>query len=126
MGMDWKASLSIVVILAGMGAAIWYVTSQKEATAPVSETVSPSEMPAEGIQAVFTCEGGKTITAVFSDNQVGLSLSDGRQVILPRAISASGARYANPDESFVFWNKGDTAFIEEFGKQTYASCVTQG
>jgi len=43
---------------------------------------------------------------------------------LPQARSGSGARYANGDESFVFWNKGDTAFIEEDGKTTYADCVT--
>ena len=28
-------------------------------------------------------------------------------------MSGSGARYANKDESFVFWNKGNTAFITE-------------
>ncbi len=41
-------------------------------------------------------------------------------------MSGSGARYANKDETFVFWNKGDTAFITE-GKndnQTYSDCVT--
>ena len=35
------------------------------------------------------------------------------------------SRYANADETFVFWNKGDTAFVTE-GKdetQTYADCV---
>ena len=44
---------------------------------------------------------------------------------VPQAMSASGARYANKDETFVFWNKGDTAFVTE-GKdeaQTYADCV---
>jgi len=29
------------------------------------------------------------------------------------AMSASGARYANKDETFVFWNEGDTAFVTE-------------
>ncbi|MEI7480174.1 MAG: DUF333 domain-containing protein [bacterium] len=41
---------------------------------------------------------------------------------LPQVISASGARYANTDESFVFWNKGDTAFVNEGDKQTYVDC----
>ena len=40
-----------------------------------------------------------------------------------QTVSASGARYANADQSFVFWNKGQTAFIEENGKQTYSGCV---
>lgn len=77
--------------------------------------------------AIFMCEGGKTITAAFylgDDKYVDLKLSDGRNISIPRAISASGARYAKPDESFVFWNKGDTAFITE-GTTTYANCAEQ-
>ena len=61
--------------------------------------------------------------AEFSDDQVALKLSDKQQITLPRAISASGARYANRDESFVFWNKGDTAFIEENGDTTFKDCL---
>jgi membrane-bound inhibitor of C-type lysozyme len=39
-------------------------------------------------------------------------------------MSGSGARYANADESFVFWNKGDTAFITEGGgKEIYSGYV---
>jgi membrane-bound inhibitor of C-type lysozyme len=54
---------------------------------------------------------------------VELTLSDGRKLALPQAVSASGARYANADESVVFWNKGRTAFVEEAGKQTYTGCA---
>ena len=44
---------------------------------------------------------------------------------VPQAMSGSGARYANADESFVFWNKGDDAFITEGDpdKPTFADCV---
>ena len=51
-------------------------------------------------------------------------LSDGRKLTLPQALSGSGARYANADDSFVFWNKGYTAFIDERGKPTYSGCTT--
>ena len=36
-----------------------------------------------------------------------------------------GARYANADESFVFWNKGDTAFVTEGAADTmtFKDCV---
>ncbi len=77
--------------------------------------------------ALFTCAESKTITATFypkDDKYVDLSLSDGRKLSVPRAISASGARYANTDESFVFWNKGDTAFIMEGNTTTFADCAT--
>lgn len=77
--------------------------------------------------APFTCDEGKTITATFyptDDKFVDLVLSDERSLTVPHAISASGARYANADESFVFWNKGDTAFITENGTTTFSGCVT--
>jgi membrane-bound inhibitor of C-type lysozyme len=80
---------------------------------------------ARNIIAVYECPNNTFIGAVFHlpEDTVDISLSDGRKLTLPRAISASGARYANSDESFVFWNKGDTAFIEEGNATTYQDCV---
>ena len=74
----------------------------------------------------FSCTGIKTIQALFFEDKVELTLSDGRHMLLLQAISASGARYANTDESFVFWNKGNTAFIEEGNKTTFKDCITTG
>lgn len=74
----------------------------------------------------FLCDNGTYIMATFNlvvDESVNLALSDGRTMTVPRALSASGARYANADESFVFWNKGDTAFITEGAGETYSNCV---
>jgi membrane-bound inhibitor of C-type lysozyme len=77
------------------------------------------------ITAKFQCNLGKTIDAVFSGSFVHLTLSDGRTMTLPQTISGSGARYANADESFVFWNKGNTAFITEGADetQTFSGCI---
>ena len=75
--------------------------------------------------ATFNCDNGKNIHAIFFDEKVELTLSDGRSMLIPQAISASGARYANQDESFVFWNKGDTAFIQEGNATTYENCVVR-
>ena len=83
---------------------------------------------AKTIRAFFACDAGKTVNAVFSNgtqSSVKLILSDGRELSVPQAVSGSGARYANSDESFVFWNKGNTAFIEENGKTTYSGCTTK-
>ena len=71
----------------------------------------------------FSCAGNKTIQALFFEYKVELALSDGRHMLLLQAISASGARYANTDESFVFWTKGNTAFIEENHKTTVKDCI---
>jgi len=76
--------------------------------------------------ASFVCADGKKIRAVFitgAHPSVMLELSDGRHLQLLQAAAASGARYANADESVVFWNKGRTAFIEEHGQRSYSGCV---
>ena len=74
----------------------------------------------------FSCTGNKTIQALFFEDKAELTLSDGRHMLLLQAISASGARYANTDELFVFWNKGNTAFIEESNKTTFKDCIATG
>jgi len=97
-------------------------------TFAVATAASAQTAPiAHEIHARFACAEGKSIDATFVNGTASsatLTLSDGRKLSLPQARSGSGARYANGDESFVFWNKGDTAFIEEDGKTTYADCVT--
>ncbi|MFA5109475.1 MAG: MliC family protein [Patescibacteria group bacterium] len=45
-----------------------------------------------------------------------LTFSGGRQIVLPQTISADGARYANTDESLVFWDKGDEATFYQAGQ----------
>jgi membrane-bound inhibitor of C-type lysozyme len=75
--------------------------------------------------AVFACPDNKAIYAKFTERMVAIKLSDGRELTLPQTISASGARYANSGETFVFWNKGNGAFIEENGTTTYQDCVTK-
>src|SRR5262249_39766532 len=80
------------------------------------------------IDALFTCDAGKTIKASFASTplaHVKLVLSDGRDLTLPQAMSASGARYASDRDTVVFWTKGDTATLDESGQTTYGGCVTK-
>ena len=90
-------------------------------------------------QVSYLCNEGKTIEAGFYEGvavsqpqpgeppiptgSVSLVLSDGRKLTLAQTISASGIRYANSDESFVFWGKGNGAFVLEANNQTYAGCM---
>ena len=118
---DWKGQVAIAVVLLGIGAAVVYWFGNREQ--------SPTALPEVGgqssvIQAVFMCADNKSIVAAFAGREVHLTLSDGREMTIPQAISASGARFANADESFVFWNKRNTAFIEESGEMTYSTCIT--
>ncbi len=77
--------------------------------------------------AWFTCDAGKSIHAIFYKHAVHVAFSGGEEKFLPQTISGSGARYANDDESIVFWNKGNTAFVTQGDPnvQTYANCVTR-
>lgn len=75
--------------------------------------------------AMFSCREGKTIDAKFGDSMVHLVLNDGRVMNLVQGISASGARYVNTNETFVFWNKGDIAFIQENAKITFVDCKSK-
>lgn len=124
----WAAAIIIVVIgIAG------FVIFTSNGNSPTQQANSDDMSGTQNINAVFTCDGGKSINATFMNassatttgNSVMLALSDGRQMTLPQAISADGARYANADESFVFWNKGNGAFVQESGSTTYNNCVTQ-
>jgi membrane-bound inhibitor of C-type lysozyme len=92
---------------------------------------SPNQIPANPTEGKdisitatgsFLCSNGSTIDAIFTENSAIVSVDE--QVLeLPQVVSASGARYANADESFVFWNKGNTVFIEQSGEITYNDCL---
>jgi membrane-bound inhibitor of C-type lysozyme len=105
------------------GVGICILAGARQTAAPTSGG-APAGIP-RSISAVFKCESGRSIHAVFRSgppSSVDLTLSDGRRVTLSQVASGSGARYATADESFVFWNKGRTAFVTEAGKQTYGGC----
>ena len=74
----------------------------------------------------YSCDNGKNMSATFhlpKDDFVNVNLSDSRHFILAHAISADGARYANANESIVFWTRGVTAFVQENGTTTYSGCI---
>ena len=117
--MNKKNVVALVLILLVLATVWWWFNFKKETKD------QNLVLPTTTVAADFYCLNQQTIKAIFTigtDNKVALSLSDGRDLSLPQVISASGARYANADESFVFWNKGDQAFIEENGQSTYLDC----
>ncbi len=99
-----------IVLLTGAGYYFWKMQG-------------PTKTPLNNIS--YVCAESKTIQATYYADSVDLVLSDGRSFTLPQAVSASGARYANPDEAVVFWNKGNTATITEGGNpsnETFKQC----
>jgi len=131
------------LIVVGIGAIIlgvgwWYLSSSTEEAVEVIETpesrTPPTQQEAttaddsqgavigEENFATFQCDGGKSITAVFERDIVGLTLSDGRQLVLREAPSASGMRYLSNDTTIEFRGKGSEGSLIEGGSTTYANC----
>lgn len=91
-------------------------------------------------QVQYQCDGGKTINAGFYNGpaaaqpapgqppvptgSVQLTLSDNRAMTLPQTLSADGTRYANKDESFIFWSKGNGAIVMENNEEkSFTGCI---
>jgi membrane-bound inhibitor of C-type lysozyme len=136
----------LVVLLLGVG--VWYVLTRNDELAESAETeASVTEGVASEPELVasvrYMCEDEKSIEAEYYQisheghdpsemghmpeptGSVELVLSDGRELTLPQTISASGIRYANADESFIFWSKGNEAFVMEGEEETFTSCVEE-
>lgn len=120
----------VAVVLLG-----WFLFSQKLSENGFHKT---SEKTQEN-QILYNCKNSKTIVATYRmgtptetqpgempkpNGSVDALLSDGRVLSLPQTISASGVRYANADESIIFWNKGNGAFILENNKETFSDCIS--
>lgn len=101
-----KADLSMAVLLFSAAAgSCRYETKD-------SETVHY-----DGEPVVYSAEDGTSFRVHFADDtEHVLLILNGERYPLERAISASGARYANEDESIVYWNKGKSAFVEVDGE----------
>lgn len=73
-------------------------------------------------KASYACTEGRTIDATYKKDSVDLILSDGRKLTLPQTVSGSGIRYANAQESIVYWSKGEMAFLTD-GITSYSDCM---
>lgn len=137
----------VVVILIALCLVLWAYRN----TPPLSNffgsntaTTTPGIVRGNTIVS-YTCDEGKTLSAEYIQGSdqgsttpdgrpvptgaVELSFTDSTLLRLPQTISASGIRYANADESFIFWSKGSTAFVEQgIGidqTQTYKNCIAE-
>lgn len=75
----------------------------------------------------YVCDGDKKVSTSFyqgpeaprpepgeipvSNDSVDVAFDNGSKMSLRHVVSASGARFANEDESFVFWTRGYDAFV---------------
>ncbi|HET8575378.1 MAG TPA: MliC family protein [Candidatus Paceibacterota bacterium] len=116
----WKIILLIVIIIIIVVVLWWGFWQNNTASAPTTAT-STTQTSA----VAYACPSGKNVSASFSQtgDSVDLQLADGSTVTLNRTKSADGGRYANADESVVFWDKGNQAMLTQDG--TTETCTNQ-
>jgi membrane-bound inhibitor of C-type lysozyme len=66
--------------------------------------------------------GDKIISTAYFDDDTMMIITSGKQSILSKTASASGAKYENISDEIIFWNKGDNNYLEIEG-QGYPSCL---
>lgn len=127
--MNTRTVVSIVVVIAFAAAffAARFYAPAKNVEQPIATVL-------------YSCNAGKTITAIYYQGvskpasgpdqppipggSVALSFDDGSTMTLAQTISADGARYANANESFVFWNKGNGVMVlENDVEKSYVGCI---
>lgn len=106
---------SLIAVAVAVTVSIWYFATQGIPGARADRNNTASQ---ESQNIVFSCAAGKSLTARVSQSAARIKLSDGREMILPRA----GGAYANADGSFVFSQTGNTAGLKENGVETYTAC----
>jgi len=140
-----NTALVLLIIVIVLGVFAWEYRDSPW-LAPLLGTNNGTSSEQQVNKVMYACDAGKTIAATYyegaassapanantppvPDGSVALVLSDGRTETLPQTISGSGIRYANADESLVFWSEGNTAFITEGAStggaqnQTYSGCI---
>ena len=138
-------NLKILLVIAVVVLVIGVIYLIKQNETPVIEIpygLNPEKegpLPSDNLihEADYLCEDGTTLRTAFYVREIvteesegmpiptgmlDITLSDGRSFYLPQTISASGIRYADEDEHFLFWGKGDKAFIMEDGEITIDNC----
>jgi membrane-bound inhibitor of C-type lysozyme len=129
----WYSKLAAIALFGSVFAWGFYLgLNYQTVKRTVSETTKEiaSSSPYRIISTeTFSCLEKKTIDAEFfklksnGKSGVTLALSDSRRITLMQTSAASGAYYANSNNTVVFWNKGTTAFLQEKNVTTYRGCT---
>lgn len=114
-----KTILSIIAVLLALIVLVfgylWFTAETK-----TSEEISVVK------EEDLVCTDGTEVNLKLLANENAIVTLDGTPYELSLAISASGARYANADESFVFWNKGNESMVLVNDEVVYEGCRVPG
>ena len=99
------------VVKAGLSMAVLLFSAAAGNCRP--QTKNSEDIHYDGEPVVFSAEDGTSFRVHYADDtEHVLLILNGERYPLVRTISGSGARYANEDESIVYWSKGRSAFME--------------
>lgn len=120
-------SIVIAVTYFAMGNTTSAVNTRNDAVSNTMHFEENTESQGAAIGAenhvTFTCETGGDIQAVFERDIVGITLSDGEQIVLRQKEVASGIRYLSNDSSIELRGKGNEAMLIENGVVTHDNCI---
>ena len=87
----------------------------------IKEEAKESNTPPSSIVSASYSDGKLTVVANYdiSNKTVSFNHPSVGTITLPIAISGSGARYANEDESLVFWEHQDELTITRDGVEIF-------
>ena len=119
--MEHKSWLSILILAVVLMIGAYAIYSfPQESVAPTQSIGNPP--------VTFYCGDGNTMNAVFTDDSLALSLSDGQNSVLSQVRSGSGIRYeaTTTDSNLLFTGKGDWGSFTKSASTTdmrYANCT---
>jgi membrane-bound inhibitor of C-type lysozyme len=113
--MNKRTLISLIVIIIVVLCLV-FLTKKPEATAPTPASQTISTSYSNGTETVNAEFDNTNNTVTFTESTLGT-------VTLPQAMSGSGARYANADESIVFWEHQGEATITKDGTQVFQGTV---
>ena len=114
--------MGVLITLAVIGGAFFYINYvEKDETYESPTDLKTAYSPTS--RATYICSENKTFSVTFSERQAEVSLGSDAKFTLEQMVSASGTNYSNDSDALVFWTKGEEAFVEQDGKQTYSECL---
>lgn len=117
---SWIIGIVVVIIILFLGA---HFLGKSKAPIVPSSTPSPTVQGTEAVQTNYLCDGGNSIGATFTGNEVNLTLSSGENLTLIQTNATSGAVFENPDGTTVLTVLGPNATLTENGAQVFQNCI---
>jgi len=102
----------LFVIIIALGIFVWSYFSNPETTEDDDNNTF-----------IFACPFGVEIKISYDkEGDSAILLIEDEEYKIHRVISASGARYANDDETIIFWEHQGEAMVEIDGETMYQEC----